>query len=270
MSAISPDRVIPLKELKGLLLDIISDLDAFCRKNGIRYALAYGSLLGAVRHKGFIPWDDDIDILMPRPDYIRLLQEYRHPYFEIKSQDTDPAFPLNFAKLCDMRTVSIDKHGNRSHVAVDIFILDGVGSSRSEADAIIARTKKLQRLWSNQLFSAQLSLDAQYGMTKNCYILAAKIISPFISLDKLVRKIISFKQSHPVDKSVFCASLDDYYHVYETRKMLDCTDAPFENLSLRIPADYDHELRINYGDYMQLPPVEQRVETHEAIAYWQK
>ena len=93
---------------KDVLMGIIKDIDRFCREKGLRYSLAYGSLIGAVRHKGFIPWDDDIDILMPRSDYNRFIREYEHPYYKCFSQELDPEWALNFGKLSDTRTVSID------------------------------------------------------------------------------------------------------------------------------------------------------------------
>ena len=264
----SPERIIPLDQVKELLLDLISDLDRVCRDKGIRYSLAYGSLIGAVRHQGFIPWDDDIDILMPRPDYLTLLQEYRHPYYEIRCQDKNPEYPLNFAKLCDVRTLSIDKFGNKSPIAVDIFILDGLGSSPNEADAIIRKTKKMHRLWSNQLFTRRLSPCREYGFKKNLYILSAKAFGIFFPLDSVVKKLLTFKQSHPIDDSKYCAYLDSSFAIYETEKMLQYMDARFEGKMLRIPENYDYQLRIPYGDYMKLPPEEQRIVTHEATAYW--
>lgn len=260
--------IIPLNEIKGLLLDLMTNLDAFCRENGLRYALAYGSLLGAVRHKGFIPWDDDIDILMPRPDYLKLLKAYHHPFYEIKSQETNAQFPLQFAKLCDTRTLSIDKNGNQSPIAVDIFILDGLGTSSDEAKAMVKKVKKLQRIWSNQLFTGRLAFNKDYGLLKNIYILTAKTLSVFLPLETLVKRILAYKQSRDIDKSTFCASLTGAFTIYETAKMLDYTDATFEDRLFRILKDFDYELRINFGNYMQLPPEDQRVETHEATAYW--
>ncbi len=260
--------VIQSEERKGVLLDIVSDLDKVCRKNKIRYSLAYGSLIGAVRHKGFIPWDDDIDVLMPRPDYMRLLNEYQHPYYKIQSQDTDPEYPLNFAKLCDTRTISVDKHGNSSPIAVDIFILDGLGPSLSEAEKKIRRLKRLQRIWSNQLFTRKLHFNKIYGFTKNIYILIAKITHLFIPFNTLIRKIFSLRENPPIDESTFCSPLTGQFSIFLTNKMLKTKDALFENRVFRIPEDFDYQLRLLYGDYMQLPPEDQRKETHESTAYW--
>ena len=260
--------LIPLDSVKDLLLSLISNLDTFCRERGIRYSLAYGSLIGAIRHKGFIPWDDDIDILMPRPDYFRLIREYNHPYYEIRCQDFDPEYPLNFAKLCDTRTYSIDKFGNSSPIAIDIYILDGLGATQSEAKAIIRKAKCFQRIWSNQLFTTKIPLSRENGLLKNIYIILGRIISHFIRIDSLVTKMTAFKCSHPIDESKYCALLDCSFVVYETEKMLQFKDAPFEGLVIRIPVYYDYQLKKGYGDYMQLPPENERVVTHEANAYW--
>ena len=92
-------------EFRVHMMDILADMQRFCDEKGLRYYLSYGSLLGAVRHKGFIPWDDDIDIWMPRPDFERLQAEYDHPYYKVLSAWTDKDYPLDFPKVHDIRTV---------------------------------------------------------------------------------------------------------------------------------------------------------------------
>ena len=81
-------KIIPIEEVKKIQLDILDSVAQFCEERGLRYYLAYGTLLGAVRHKGYIPWDDDIDLHMPRPDYERFLREYNQaptPYRVVSS-----------------------------------------------------------------------------------------------------------------------------------------------------------------------------------------
>ena len=263
-------NIIPLGEVKSLLLDLMSTLDSFCREKGLRYSLAYGSLIGAIRHKGFIPWDDDIDVLMPREDYLRLISEFDAPFYKIYCQEKDCEYPITFAKLCDTRTLSIDHFGNKSPIAIDIFILDGMGASLEEANKRLRKVKRMYRVWSNQLFSRRLTLRKDYGFLKNCYILFAKIVSPFFRVDKIVKKTLSLKRSLPLEESKYCAYLGGMFTVYETEKMLDYTDTLFEDRLFRIPVEYDYQLRLVYGDYMKLPPMEQRVETHQATAYWVK
>ena len=116
-------------EFRVHMMDILQDMQRFCDEKGLRYYLSYGSLLGAVRHKGFIPWDDDIDIWMPRPDYERFAKEYDHPYYKVLSAWTDKNYPLDFPKVHDIRTKVVEEGGDGEWgVFVDIFILDGIHS----------------------------------------------------------------------------------------------------------------------------------------------
>ncbi|MBR5660187.1 MAG: LicD family protein [Bacteroidales bacterium] len=253
--------------IKTILLDIMTDLDRFCRENNLRYSLAYGSLIGAVRHKGFIPWDDDIDILMPRKDYLFLLENYTHPFYEIKSQEKDWRFPLQYAKLCDIRTTSIDQYGNEFPVAVDIFILDGLSDSKRTAEKRVNAVKRLSRIWSSQLFTRHLRVKKEYGVGKNILIVASKAFHFFISESKLVKRILKFKQKYPIDESKYCASLTGWCTIYDSEKMLNYMEVPFEDKHFSIFEDYDYHLKIIFGDYLTLPPENERY-NHGSKAYW--
>ena len=258
---------IPFDGIKAILLDIMTDLDRFCRDNGLRYSLAYGSLIGAVRHKGFIPWDDDIDILMPRNDYQVLINKYSHPYYVILSQEKDCRFPLQFAKLCDTRTTSVDQFGNKFPVAVDIFILDGLSDSLKTANKRVNSVKRLSRIWSSQLFTRHLKFKKEYGIKKNLLIAASKLEHLFVSEKGLVKRILEFKQRYPIDESKYCASLTGWCTIYESEKMLKITDAPFEDKVFKRFEDFDYHLKIIFGDYMTLPPENERY-NHGSKAYW--
>jgi lipopolysaccharide cholinephosphotransferase len=119
-------------ELKELQLDMLKNVAEFCKERGIQYSLAFGTLLGAVRHKGFIPWDDDIDICMPRPSYDRFVQEYEDSegIYECLTFEKDNKFLFPFAKVSDRRTVAleqarfVDKY-SKLGVNIDIFPVDG-------------------------------------------------------------------------------------------------------------------------------------------------
>ena len=78
-------KAISQEEIRSIQIAILNSVDAFCRKNNLKYSLAYGTLIGAVRHKGFIPWDDDIDIIMPRPDYDRFVAKYKDSVYDVLS-----------------------------------------------------------------------------------------------------------------------------------------------------------------------------------------
>jgi len=253
--------------IKTILLDIMTDLDRFCRENNLRYSLAYGSLIGAVRHKGFIPWDDDMDILMPRADYQVLLEKYNHPFYVVQCQEKDCHYPLNYAKLCDTRTISVDQFGNEFPIAVDIFILDGLSDSLDIAKRRVKSIKRKFRIWSSQIFTRHLHINEEYGLKKNLLIVASKLVHPLISERRLVKRILEFKQKYTVDDSTYCATLTGACTMYESEKMLKYKEAPFEDKSFMIFENYDHHLRIMFGDYMTLPPESARY-NHGSIAYW--
>ena len=94
---------LTLDELKGIEFDILKHFDAFCKEHNIRYYLAYGTLLGAIRYKKFIPWDDDVDVLVPREDYERLLKIYKdNAQYKLYAFEKDGKFNCPYAKLCDL------------------------------------------------------------------------------------------------------------------------------------------------------------------------
>ena len=149
-------RQITLQEIKDIQLDILKDVDSFCEKNNIRYYLAGGTLLGAIRHKGFIPWDDDIDIIMPRPDYIKFIQGYENECdknYKLTSIDNNKQHLYTFAKIFDMRTLKIEdsisyNNKNMDGIGIDIFPMDGLPQNIESSNKLFAKQKKWFRLYS--------------------------------------------------------------------------------------------------------------------------
>ena len=123
-------KYIDSEESKRIQLEILDGIDRFCTQRGLRYSLAYGTLIGAVRHKGFIPWDDDIDLMMPRPDYDRLRKEFQADgLYLVDLADRDDCVET-FLKVCKSGTVMVDKNFGRElwGVNVDVFPVDGAPS----------------------------------------------------------------------------------------------------------------------------------------------
>ena len=123
-------REISSDEIKQIELDILKDVAKFCDAHGLRYFLSDGTLLGAVRHKGFIPWDDDIDIMMPYKDYQQFVKGYFHEYYYVNSIEKDLSYPLLFAKVFDKRTCCNMVGDDSPHVWIDIFPLMGLPANK--------------------------------------------------------------------------------------------------------------------------------------------
>ena len=128
--------ITELEELHQIELDMLKEIDRICRRENIQYYLAGGTLLGAVRHKGFIPWDDDIDIAMARDEYerfLKVMKKERHPYLKIFAMEFDKEYQYTFAKVVDTRTRLIEEIGKDlpdMGVFIDIFPIDGLGNDR--------------------------------------------------------------------------------------------------------------------------------------------
>lgn len=153
-------KEISVSQAKQILLEILQEFHQFCHRENLRYSLYAGSLIGALRHQGFIPWDDDIDVLMPREDYERLFHLYRtspHPaYLELNDSRTRPGYFYPFMKLEDTRTIMIGKGKERVRIGlhIDIFPLDGMPKSLIAANAYLY----LHRLFRHAATLASLHL----------------------------------------------------------------------------------------------------------------
>lgn len=262
-------NVIEATEFKRMMLDILSSIHKFCEERGIRYFLAYGSLLGAVRHKGFIPWDDDIDIWMPRPDYERFIREYDHPYFKVLSAYSDPSYPLEFVKVHDTRTIVEEQGGDgKWGIFIDIFVFDGV-PSRKMSDRIFRKVILLRRFVANQRFTRKMRISGSNGLGKNVMIFLGKVLSPFLSMNCLLKKQMKLMRKYRLQDVPY---VSDFLmpqpmmfkkDILDKRRLVD-----FEDRQYYIPEQYDLILSHYYGDYMTPPPAEWQVSNHGAVPYW--
>ena len=263
------------KELLQLQLDILRDVDSFCRENGIEYFLVGGTGIGAVRHGGYIPWDDDIDIGMIRPYYDKFLATFNGTYKNLRvyAPEIDWEYYAPYANVCDTRTLLLEgANGHRKDeigVKIDIFPYDGVPSN--EAEFKVMRKNAFKILNSCYIKRYKLSKDANKTFRLVCSVLIKKIILLPQSYSSLQKKLKSLSQQIPYEKA---ECLEKIVFPYEKNRPckkelfeIYC-DMKFEGLTIRNLKGYDEYLRSVFGDYMQLPPEEQRVAHHGFVAYW--
>lgn len=260
---------IPQTEIKGMMVDILSDIHSFCETNNLRYYMAFGTLLGAVRHKGFIPWDDDIDIWLPRPDYDRFLKEYQSPHYAAIWAGNTPDYPLDFAKVHDTRTLVKEEGGDGNWgIFVDVFPLDGAPDEKSWKQ-ILKRVALVRHLVANQRFTRNLAFSKKAGWKKNLSILAGRIAHPFLSMKKLLLWENRIMKKFPYeDCDHVCDYTDLTAQFFDKKIFSESVPLDFESRRFLAPAGYDKCLTMMFGDYMTPPPPEKRVSYHGSKAYW--
>lgn len=252
-----------LNLLKEKQLDILRIVDKVCRENGIIYYLAYGTAIGAVRHQGFIPWDDDIDIIMLRDDYNKFLDKVQQQLprnIFVQTYKSDKGYNLPFAKIRDSETTcqetgceNLDiNHG----VFIDLFPYDYIPEGK------INRLK--QSIYAELIWILLRKNEKKSGVKK----IITNIISSFVSENKyeeVIEKLENKMSKYDKANCGYVANLN-YGFGYASRlfskKMFNPIEISFENEKFLIMEGYDQYLTMAYGDYMKLPPVEQRVGGH--------
>lgn len=262
--------------IKAIEKDLLAVFDKICSDNDLYYTLCGGTLLGCIRHKGFIPWDDDIDVLMPRPDYDRLL----HGEVDLGSLPdhvkvvkwTDGSMNFPFIKLVDTRTdISVeffDDRYNVRHIWIDIFPIDGNSGDPDKCADMCRRIHFLRHILTLKL--------SQSGEGKSRFKAALKpfvkaILTP-IPIMALCKRIDDISKSYPFDyDETICGYLWGYgtMEVIHREPYMIPLMKEFEGDLYPVPSNYDEYLSNLYGDYMQLPPEEKRV-FHGITAYIKK
>lgn len=261
---------------KKHVLKVAKAFDGFCTNNDLRYFAFAGSAIGALRHKGFIPWDDDIDFVMPRPDYERFLELASRSLpegFEVLCHQNNKEYHLQFAKMCDANTSLLVDSRSRCMMGafVDIFPLDGMPDTDAEGrKAYFMDFLKLRkRAYHNRLhyhFSDYIrSLHRQdwemirYQLCSDWHHLTNTTGDPYEECDRITME-------YEFDKSEYVAYFGTNHgpKIISPRKLFDSYYyAPFEDIQLRLPVEIDGYLRQVYGnDYMQLPPESKREARH--------
>ena len=257
-------RKLELEECKAFVADILHRVDRICRDNNLIYFVLYGTLLGVVRHKGFIPWDDDIDIVMPRKDYDKLaefVKEDKYLRF-IRIEDTpDTIYP--HGKMIDKRT-EMYIHGYRHvkgyGIGIDIFPLDYMSDNSMIRRISLKYALLLRKLVEHSASTSIAHCDSLPRQIARYFIYA---ITRMLNTQKLVKRLDSLnkhnKPSHYMGVAWDAALPID--------KLFDPIDLEFEYFSVMVPKDYDYLLKVKFGNYMKLPPKEEQIPKHHYDCY---
>ena len=255
-----------LKHLHDLELMILKDFIKICEENNLNYYMYAGSLLGTIRHKGFIPWDDDLDVIMFRDDFEKFKKIFptlNNPKYDLLSNEINEDYFYYFAKLM-LKNTKIEAEWNKQlslHVGIniDIFVLDDISDNKFSRKCQIWKSFFYNRL----LITSNLKLDNLPFFIKLISHTLYYILKLFkLNNSRLMKKSLRFlnEYSNKNSECVFdiSANLNEYPLIFKKSDFGKGKKSDFEDMKVNVPENYDEILTTLYGDYMQLPPEEKR------------
>lgn len=260
-----------LKKVQPVLLEMLREIHRVCTENGIAYMLFRGTLLGAVRHQGFIPWDDDLDVAMLREDYekfCRIAPEKLNPKYTFQTWHTDPAYAAPFGKLRKRNTLYVEAKGTRlkeSGFYVDVYPLDYAPEDDRAFSTLFWKLKLLYRVklmksgYTPWMEGERMILKKRIG-----YLAFQAAALPF-SQKQLIDWYERLALSVPASCRVYEQSATPKNYLFPVTWCREFADYPFEGGAFPGPKEFDKFLTTLYGDYMQLPPEGQRENRHQIV-----
>lgn len=263
---------LSLEELKQHQIGILDAVASFCDRNDIHYYLSGGTLLGAVRHKGYIPWDDDIDICMMRADYEQFIRTFNaeSEQYQVKSIENDPKFLREYGKVLDTRTVLYepDEKGKKLCVNIDLFIMDSAPADDQVVTEMYDRRDQLRR---KKILREQSKYQRVTGFHSLWYYIQG-VFQRMVPERYYVWQLVKNAKRFDDPNSEFIGDFSGIYHGLPRTKVRrelfdEVVPLDFEGKKYKAPVGYDAWLTALYGDYMELPPEETRVSHHRFVAY---
>lgn len=270
-------REISVEEMKQLQVQIMQAVDTFCQENNLTYFLFSGTLIGAARHKGYIPWDDDVDICMKREDYDRFFQlfnasqqgRYRAICFE-----NAPGYYLASGKVIDTNTVMKENTESPFEIGVyiDIFPMDYIPSNEAQYKKMNAAIGRYRGM----LMLKNLTKRKGRSVVKSVALVCGKFLLKPVSRAYILNQIstLARKYVHNHDNTFNLADISVYTYgkreLFPLSDFASATELEFEEKKWSAPIGYDHVLSSMYGDYMKLPPKEKQVSHHDYKVYWRE
>lgn len=270
-------RELSMQEVQQVSLAILKQVAEICEKLELKYALVYGTLIGAIRHKGFIPWDDDLDIMMPRNDYEKLLNYFKERgnvigNLEVFNPDANPNYPYMITRISDNRyhIVTENEKDYGLGAFIDIYPYDGLGKTFEEAYEFGMKGDRLSSL----CFCAtreKYKWDPLAGFVKNVAKLPVFLISKIVGKSYFQKKLAQLAGQKDFDESQYVGCVvwlsGGKKDIFERKLFDELIKVPFEGEMFYVPKEYDKVLRHTYGDYMQLPPENERIGHHYYVVY---
>ena len=263
-------RKLDIDEIKEVELGVMDYIHNICKEKGINYSLAYGSLLGAVRHKGFIPWDDDLDIALKRDEYDKLYQailEDNNSIYKVVSWENDSRYPYPFYRVYDSRTVYENNYIQNDielGICVDVFPFDDYKDVNKE----ITKLDMYRRLSVYTLYGIRNKEAGIKNIVRYLMLVAFRLTRV-----KIWNKKLNDCSKAPVNSEYIDYLMESkkYSTKIDAKALDEVIECKFEDRVYNIPKDYDHILTTIYGeDYMEIPPIEKRIQHDDFVAYIKK
>lgn len=267
-----------LDEIKECSIGVLDYIAKICQDNNLTYYLCGGTLLGAVRHNGFIPWDDDIDIMMPRDDYEKLFSVWpKDCSYGIRYFKNTAIFPIAYGKAYDLRTVKVEKcrsFGTEMGIDVDIFPIDSIPNDDKETVEFFNEIEKIDKRLTIQLsqYIKGLSIHTLLYNIKVFLVRLSELLN-ITSVKRIVYRFDQLSQKYNSYNTDYCGitSISHYGAKEKNNRSVynEVVNVSFEGKSYPAPIGYKDYLSHLYGvDYMALPPKSKRVTHHSYKAFW--
>ncbi len=259
-----------MKKIWAVEIDLYFKFAEICDKHHLKYWADGGTMLGAVRHKGFIPWDDDLDVTMPRADYEKFIEiapkELSYPYF-LQTPYTDPGYYISYIKLRNLNTTSLSLPFRnapfKQGIAIDVFPLDFLDLTTFEKEKAQIK-ESIMKCSSFMKRGSECYLDERQMANYRKY----QTNTPLEEYEK-IQKLASnplYKNSEWISDRVVTI-LTSQEQLWKTAWFDETIMMPFETFEIPLPKEYDLRLKAQFGDYMQFPPVEKRGNWHTGVIW---